>query len=158
MAKTKAIDIGNERICAKCKRQQPIENYRVIERRGSKYREGSCDACRLAYARDHQWAGALELRAKKQAIVNEHKNAPCMDCGNTFPAVCMDFDHVRGKKKLGITHIVAQWWSIDVLLEELAKCDLVCANCHRIRTHKDGGKIHRQRIREGRIKAGLRVN
>ena len=49
----------------------------------------------------------------------------------------MDFDHIRGKK----LHNVA--WLVNVserrLLEEIAKCDLVCANCHRIRTARRGG-------------------
>lgn len=123
---------------------------------GRKYREGQCNTCRAQYHRSYVWDGAESLRGQKVAIVEERKKSPCADCGGTFPAVCMDFDHVRGVKKTGINQIVAQFWSVDILLEELAKCELVCANCHRIRTHADKA-LHKQRIRAGRIRAGLPV-
>ena len=69
---------------------------------------------------------------KKQAYLNELKSKPCMDCGNTFPPECMDFDHVRGTKFKGVGLLVM--YKSEVLEAEIAKCDLVCANCHRIRT------------------------
>lgn len=55
-----------------------------------------------------------------------------MDCGNRFPPECMDFDHRPGEIKLfGISASVQGW---QKMLDEIVKCDLVCANCHRIRT------------------------
>jgi hypothetical protein len=58
-----------------------------------------------------------------------------MDCGGTFPPECMDFDHRPGEKKLfGIGQGLRR--KLEALLAEIAKCDLVCANCHRIRTHR----------------------
>lgn len=65
--------------------------------------------------------------------LNSLKSAPCMDCGGVFPPECMDFDHVRGVKFFNISNICR---SMESLLHEIAKCDLVCANCHRIRTAK----------------------
>lgn len=62
------------------------------------------------------------------------KADPCTDCGRSYPAVAMDFDHVRGEKVAGISQM---WcWNHEKVLVELAKCDLVCANCHRVRTHQ----------------------
>lgn len=58
---------------------------------------------------------------------------PCADCGGFFPHYVMDFDHVRGVKSGGIAQ-GARNWPKAKLAEEIAKCDLVCANCHRIRT------------------------
>jgi hypothetical protein len=46
----------------------------------------------------------------------------------------MDFDHVRGEKRYTIGKLVASMLSLDYLLEELSNCDLVCSNCHRLRT------------------------
>lgn len=60
------------------------------------------------------------------------KNNPCRDCGDCFPPEAMDFDHVRGKKIASIAQMRSRAWT-QVLIE-LAKCELVCANCHRIRT------------------------
>lgn len=53
----------------------------------------------------------------------------------------MDFDHVRGGKLRDIARIVNSTNSVQVLAEELIKCDLVCSNCHRIRTQKRALKI-----------------
>ncbi len=47
----------------------------------------------------------------------------------------MDFDHVRGEKKFNLGSVLALNVSAEILDEEIAKCDIVCANCHRIRTH-----------------------
>lgn len=77
----------------------------------------------------YRWAS----RAKRETL----KNKPCMDCGGTFPPECMDFDHVRGEKRFGIGSILPHC-SEEKLMEEIAKCDLVCSNCHRIRTRKRG--------------------
>jgi len=57
-----------------------------------------------------------------------------MDCGGRFPPECMDFDHVRGDKDFNVSHVAKAVKNFDLLRAEIAKCDLVCANCHRIRT------------------------
>jgi nucleoside 2-deoxyribosyltransferase len=67
----------------------------------------------------------------------EQKTKPCIDCG-FIPIVPeqMDFDHVRGTKTVEVTRLAAQGKSNERILEEIEKCDLVCANCHRLRTSK----------------------
>lgn len=50
----------------------------------------------------------------------------------------MDFDHVRGKKSFNIGGGKMGTPSFEAIEVEIAKCDLVCANCHRIRTEKRG--------------------
>jgi hypothetical protein len=73
-------------------------------------------------------------RAKLQAI---KEASPCDDCGQFFPAVCMDFDHRPGTvKEISIGRMVLLAWSR--IESEMEKCDLVCANCHRIRTRDRG--------------------
>lgn len=47
----------------------------------------------------------------------------------------MDFDHVRGEKVADLSTMVNQCTTVAAIDAEIAKCDLVCANCHRIRTH-----------------------
>lgn len=75
------------------------------------------------------------------AWMHELKAAPCTDCGKIFPPVAMDWDHVRGVKVKAISQM---WgWNRERILVELAKCELVCANCHRIRTVKSPSKITR---------------
>jgi len=56
-----------------------------------------------------------------------------MDCGNSFPPVCMDFDHRPGEEKIKEISKCKSKAQVDV---EVLKCDLVCSNCHRIRTSR----------------------
>jgi hypothetical protein len=69
-------------------------------------------------------------------FVRSYKDGkPCTDCGIGFPHYILDFDHRPGcKKNANINVLVKRGASIKVLLEEIAKCELVCANCHRRRT------------------------
>ncbi len=62
------------------------------------------------------------------------KGGQCPDCGGNFPPVLMDFDHVRGTKRGIISRLSGGRMAKAKLLEEVAKCEVVCANCHRRRT------------------------
>ena len=68
--------------------------------------------------------------------MDEMKRAPCKDCSNTYPPECMDFDHIpeRGPKLFAVSRAVPSYKQADKIRDEIKKCDLVCANCHRIRT------------------------
>lgn len=83
-------------------------------------------ACRQSYRR--------RLRERNRARLDALKAVPCGDCKGTFPPECMDFDHVRGEKLFGIAVNMNISW--ERLEAEIAKCEIVCANCHRIRTKK----------------------
>ena len=68
-------------------------------------------------------------------MLREAKDVPCTDCGGRFPAECMDFDHLpEYPKSFGFGGAVQR--SEAALREEMAKCEVVCANCHRIRTRE----------------------
>lgn len=69
---------------------------------------------------------------ERQQWLNSLKIAPCTDCKLKFPYYVMEWDHCRGKRKYSISEMRAH--SIAAIQKELAKCDLVCANCHRVRT------------------------
>lgn len=66
---------------------------------------------------------------------------PCSDCGNFYHFSQMDFDHVDGKKKHNIARIANSAVSIKTIKDELRKCELVCSNCHRLRTWKRANKM-----------------
>jgi hypothetical protein len=69
----------------------------------------------------------------RRDAVNELKDNPCTDCGFSYPVECMQFDHVRGRKRFEIGDRAGHYrWA--TVLKEIIKCDLVCANCHCIRT------------------------
>ena len=71
---------------------------------------------------------------RRMVIYEEARNNLCTDCKQMFPPYVMEFDHVRGRKFKPVSTL-AKVGSVQALLDEIAKCDLVCANCHAIRTH-----------------------
>ena len=69
-----------------------------------------------------------------RAFIAQKKSVPCADCGHTFPPCVMDFDHREGTdKKFSIAEEMERA-SMVRMGQEIAKCDVVCSNCHRIRT------------------------
>lgn len=68
------------------------------------------------------------------------ETTPCTDCGRLYPYFVMDFDHVPGRgEKIGdLSRMVSGTYSWESILLEIKKCDVVCANCHRIRTFDRG--------------------
>lgn len=58
----------------------------------------------------------------------------CADCGGVFPPYVMHWDHLPGHTKVGDVSVLVGSRRRDVVLAELAKCELVCANCHVMRT------------------------
>ena len=89
----------------------------------------------ITYCSDKCCKRAIQCNTRKRfyAWLQVQKDKPCMDCGQRFPSCCMDFDHRPGEiKEFNIGR--ADTIPIPIRLKEIAKCDLVCANCHRLRT------------------------
>ena len=59
----------------------------------------------------------------------------CIDCGIKNPVI-LEFDHVRGDKTNNIADMVNQSYGLTTIKEEIRKCEVRCANCHRIKTHE----------------------
>lgn len=64
----------------------------------------------------------------------------CVDCGVSNPII-LEFDHVRGSKVNNIADMVNQSYSLTTIKEEIRKCEVRCANCHRIKTHERRKKV-----------------
>ena len=81
---------------------------------------------------------SAETARRKREYVKAQKDVACADCGQRHPHYVMDFDHVpeRGAKVFNLSRPSrVSWAAIDA---EMAKCDIVCANCHRERTFTRG--------------------
>ena len=139
------FDLEVLKTCARCRRVLPLREFPLRRKDGTK-RYGHCRACKAAYQR--QWyernaarhrantaAARRAQREKNKLIVWAAKSVPCADCGRRYPPYVMDFDHVRGSKVGNISHLKVRSTSA-ALLAEIAKCEVVCANCHRIRSHE----------------------
>ena len=76
------------------------------------------------------------LRMTNRVFIDILKeNLPCTDCKNFFIAPVMEFDHIHSKVAT-VADMLKNELSLKTILKEIKKCELVCANCHRIRTTK----------------------
>jgi hypothetical protein len=83
-------------------------------------------------------ARASNQHRKVREILRGAKKTPCVDCGQHYPYYVMDFDHREGEEKISNVADLNfhRRTSLRRLIAEIAKCDVVCANCHRERTHQ----------------------
>jgi hypothetical protein len=114
-----------------------------------------CRACHCSYQREYfeqHKAYYLELQNQRvqrnRLLIQQAKNVPCADSGRRYPPYVMDFDHRAGEVKCFNLSIAAgqtrlSWENIAA---EIAKCDVVCANCHRERTYQR--KLRAQQVEE----------
>lgn len=73
-------------------------------------------------------------RANISKFVRQLKeSSPCADCSKSFPYYVMDFDHMENKKFE--VNFLASSGRIGALKREIEKCEIVCSNCHRMRSH-----------------------
>lgn len=61
-------------------------------------------------------------------------NASCMDCKEFYPYYVFDFDHRPNEIKKFNISVDAKHHTLEIVKQEIAKCDIVCSNCHRVRT------------------------
>lgn len=136
--------MGSKR-CNDCRYRKPLSEFNKNAARKDGL-QSVCRPCQQARYRDYYHSdGGRErdrLRVKnsadiaaKRAMVSDLKRAPCTDCGVSYPPYVMDFDHL-GEDKTGEIGANIHRWGVKRIRREIAKCELVCSNCHRIRTHE----------------------
>lgn len=79
--------------------------------------------------------------ANREYILELLRNSCCKDC-QTKDIEVLEFDHIRDKKYT-IATIMKKGYGLDTLKEEIAKCEIVCANCHRKRSYKRQGNVYK---------------
>lgn len=136
-------------VCVRCEKDKPVDDFPFRTRAKTK-RHSYCRDCGRAYhrewyarnkpeARERMNARALELKAERRQFVWDYLlSHPCVDCGEPDPVV-LDFDHVRGVKRGNVGSMVNSLCSMKTILEEIAKCEVRCAYCHRRKTAKERG-------------------
>ena len=85
-----------------------------------------------------------QLKANKEAarqrgrdyVANYFATHPCADCRESDPVT---FDHVRGTKRANVSDMVRDGLGLEVVKAEIEKCDVVCYNCHSLRTQGRSG-------------------
>jgi hypothetical protein len=140
--------------CSKCHELKSEEefswNIKGVER------HSACNACRAIEQAEYYnrtKPDRLKYKAKRQVSKREEARAyvfdylshnPYVDCGQSDPMV-LTFDHVKGVKRMGISQMVNQGYSIEAIREEIDKCVVRCGNCH-LRIEKQRREIIYPRV------------
>lgn len=94
------------------------------------------DNPRRAKCRKCMYADQVLMRNKRRLWIHaEKQKTGCVRCGYNEHPAALDFHHVRGEKLFNIGYNA--WRGYEILKVEMAKCDVLCANCHRIQTFDD---------------------
>ena len=121
-----------------------------MAQQGEERHDSFCRPCRAAYKKEHYAANRQlyidRARERKQLLALERttylieyfQTHPCVDCGE-LDAVVLEFDHLRDKSFDVAQSLPYRSW--QSILDEIAKCEVVCANCHRRRTARRRGSL-----------------
>lgn len=139
------------RTCTKCGSTKHISGFRV-QRKLSGPEAGACRPRRVCKGCEtldqlhrlrtdpstdaYHRLNKARNSTRNGELIRKAKNVPCADCGKRYPFYVMDFDHVRGSKRKKLSKMRS--FGPDTVLAEIAKCDAVCANCHREREYTRG--------------------
>ena len=126
--------------CTKCLETKPFDRF---TKRGNGY-VSHCKDCRAERYKEYSKTEVEKERLRKRTVekreaaqqfVRGEKSRPCADCGVSYPYYVMQFDHLGGKD-WNIGRLVSIGATSAKIALEIAKCELVCANCHAERTHQ----------------------
>jgi IS30 family transposase len=121
------------------------ENIKKLRALGYTYnqiqKELGCSKSTISY---HLGDGQVEKSNKRsekrreemiRVISKIKEDSGCVDCKVKHEYHALHFDHVRGKKIDNISKMI-KWYTYNEVMEEIKKCDIVCANCHAYRTNR----------------------
>lgn len=126
------------KVCSSCQKDLPLSSYNWINESQNK-RHSRCRECASIYARDY-YAGGEKVKQKKRvkkyrkdliARFKEWKSSQeCSICGENC-IECLDFHHLDPNEKDANISLLMRDGSWKKMQEELKKCVVLCANCHR---------------------------
>jgi len=144
--------------CSQCKITKKIDDFHWVTK-DRKTKRAECKKCGNKHSAkwyqnaEHRARHILNSKRRKyrnREFIHKYKvNHYCVDCGEKDPLV-LDFDHRdRATKCFGICDSVHSGYSIKKIAEEIAKCDVRCANCHRRKTAKESRYYSYKVLHEG---------
>ncbi len=120
-------DLG-ARQCRKCGIPKPRSEFSTRNKTGRKPAPYSwCRTCENESARERH-------RLVFDAVTAIKLERGCIDCGYRTDPAALEFDHLPGCEKLFSISQGCTTRSLEKVLAEIEKCEVVCANCHAIRT------------------------
>jgi hypothetical protein len=137
-----------EKRCPNCKETKPFRDF-GFKNRAKELLQPWCRACERIYKqgwylhnRERHMANVAVTKqrvrsATRLRVLAYLRKHPCVDCGEGNPVV-LDFDHVR-TKRWNISYMVSCGFPWATIEDEIKRCHLRCANCHRIKTARERG-------------------
>ncbi len=131
--------------CSKCRQTKPLDEFPWRDKSNGK-KHSRCLACKKIESRSHYLNNKSRYKDQQKVWLEKKREIsnllycmyltenPCKDC-NESNILVLEPDHVRGEKKLDISDMLKRGYIWKDILVELEKCEIVCANCHRIRTY-----------------------
>lgn len=124
------------KMCIKCEALKKLDEF---HKRG-KGVQPYCKECRKRLDAEYWQLNKERLTVKKNiyrkasaSFYEDMKKTPCTDCGNEFHHAAMQWDHIGTDKAYNLSRL--KGWGVQAILKEIEKCELVCSNCHAIRTY-----------------------
>lgn len=118
------------KVCKGCETVKPLTDFY----RNTQMADGHLSWCKPCFMARHRDAKSRRQRLLLAYIQQVKVSRGCADCGYDANPVALDFDHLPGFEKRFRIATMAAGNSRELIDAEIAKCDVVCANCHRIRT------------------------
>lgn len=148
------------KICGKCRESKSLNEF---HKKGIRY-HNSCKSCRKEESKIYYWDFLKDRRKENNKQIKKYKHIlrekarqwlyeylsdkKCIDCPENDPVV-LDFDHVKGQKKMLVSQMILSGYSLKTIQKEIEKCDIRCANCHRRKTAKEQGQYkYRKSLRK----------
>ena len=130
--------------CSKCSAEKLLEefNKKSASKLHSRCKECVRESVRQHYSKNKQYYIEKAIKHnEKYRLINKQfawdylKEHPCIDCGESDPIV-LEFDHINPlEKTVTISRLISGHPSWQKVLNEINKCRVLCANCHRRHTY-----------------------
>lgn len=134
--------------CTICKKTKILDEFHRNKTK-SDGRQNICKVCRSKHHKNYYKKNKQRIRRQIAKNKKRHREEnkrflqdylsthPCVDCGYDENIAALDFDHVRGKKSRNVSEMINS--TLTALKSEISKCEVRCANCHRVKTARDYG-------------------
>jgi len=135
----------DKKVCSKCKIEKSINEFRLRNKLKG-WRHSECNLCHKSFTKPYYQKYKKDYLARNKArrdtiygyILAYKLEHPCEICGESEP-VCLDFHHLRDKKfNISEATYLLSLRNIEELKNEIAKCQILCSNCHR--------KVHNNKL------------
>lgn len=135
-----------KKLCPRCLTIRPMVDFPTRDA-GKRKPNSYCKPCQRDYSKEHYRKNSVAHNQRRRvntcryawrnrSLVREYlEKHPCVDCGEANPLV-LEFDHVTDNKLGDVSTMAGQGFRWKRIADEMAKCEVRCANCHRRKTYQ----------------------